>query len=103
MISEFESTLVRTTATEERAVQAVEEACCTQEEACRIHAEVMKAYISTLTTMEQGGSSVAASEIADMRDEEESGSELELGEEEEGEVAGGAGDGDYEDGSAVTF
>jgi hypothetical protein len=56
MIGEFESTLARIMAAEEQAVQAVEEACCTQEEARHIHAEVMNTYIGALTMMGLGNS-----------------------------------------------
>lgn len=107
MIGEFESALARIAAAEERAAQAVEEARRAREEARRVHAEVTKAYIGALTTMGQGGSSVATSEIADTRGDGESGSESGSEEEEEGgEIAGdvgGAGDGDYEEGSAAAF
>jgi len=104
MIGEFESALARIAAAEERAAQAVEEARRAQEEARRVHAEVTKAYIGALTTMGQGGSSIAVSEVADTGNDEESQSGSASGseeEEEEGEVAGDAGDGDYEDGSAA--
>jgi TctA family transporter len=106
MISEFESTLVRIAATEQRAVQAVEEACRAQEEARRIHAKVTKAYIGALTVMGPGGSSVVASEIADMGNDKESASHSESGsdsEEGHSEVAGDVGDGDYKDGSPAAF
>jgi hypothetical protein len=81
MISEFESALVRIMAVEERAAQAVEEAHCTQKEACRIHAEVMNMYIGALTMTGPGGSSVVASEIANAGNDEESASHSESGSE----------------------
>jgi hypothetical protein len=85
-------------------VQVVEEACHAQEEARCIHAEVTNAYIGALTAMGLGGSSIAASKIADAGNDKELVSHSESGSEsEEGhsKVTGDVGDGNYKDGLAA--